>query len=559
MASQLLFVADDGDSNLHTRITDLAAERVRTRNMGLVVNKVYLDAYPQEVSASGESYPLAKSRIDNLMNDGVLFFNYSGHGGYNNIASENVLTMRDCRTMTNANLGFWMLATCGFAHFDAAETSASEEAVLNPDGGAIAVMSSCRTVYASQNREINKNLCDTLFGHSNAFSYNMTIGQAARIAKNMTGSDENKLPYILLGDPAIRLHYPTDYRVRTSQASDTLNALTVHEFKGWVEAENGDTASEFNGVVNITVMDKLQQITTLDNDHTNASDKVRYTYNDYPNTLFQGSARVTNGHFDFTFMTPKDIRYNFGTGRITYHALDSLNGEGVGHFEDFVIGGSSSVEIQDTVGPQIQLYLNTPSFVDGDRTTEQPHFFANLYDEHGINTVGSGIGHDLLLTIDDDPNKMFILNDYFSSLGSYQSGQVSYRMSDLEPGHHSLFFRAWDLLNNSATASLQFEVVEGLEPTVYSVMSYPNPLRVNESLYFRIDYDQPDDLSEMDAYVFSLDGELVYHSSRKGTEHYTYSIDDAHLTPGVYMYRISITTSKGKLASRAGKLIVIEK
>lgn len=556
---QLLFVADDGDSNLHTRITDLAAERVRTRNMGFVVNKVYLDAYPQEVSASGESYPLAKSRIDNLMNEGVLFFNYSGHGGYNNIASENVLTMRDCRTMTNTNLGFWMLATCGFAHFDAAETSASEEAVLNPDGGAIAVMSSCRTVYASQNREINKNLCDTLFGHSNEFSYNMTIGQAARIAKNMTGSDENKLPYILLGDPAIRLHYPTDYRVRTSQASDTLNALTVHEFKGWVEAENGDTASEFNGVVSITVMDKMQQITTLDNDHTRASDKVKYTYNDYPNTLFQGSARVTNGHFEFAFMTPKDIRYNFGTGRVTYHALDSLNGEGVGHFEDFVIGGSSPVQIQDTVGPQIQLYLNTPSFVEGDKTTEQPHFFANLYDEHGINTVGSGIGHDLLLTIDDDPNKMFILNDYFSSLGSYQSGQVSYRMNDLEPGHHSLSFRAWDLLNNSATASLRFEVVEGLEPTVYSVMSYPNPLRVNESLHFRIDYDQPDDLSEMDAYVFSLDGELVYHSSRKGTEHYTYSIDDAHLTPGVYMYRISITTSKGKLASRAGKLIVIEK
>lgn len=555
---QLVFVADDGDGNLHTRQADAAAERVRQKNMSFVVNKIFLDAYPQEVSASGESYPLAKNRFTNLLHEGVLFFDYSGHGGYNNIASENLLSLRDCRTMTNANQGFWMLATCGFAHFDAYEVSASEEAVINPDGGAIAVLSACRAVYASQNKEINKNLCDTLFGHSSDFSYKMTIGEACRIAKNLTGSDENKLSFVLLGDPAIRLHYPTDYRVRTGMTSDTLNALTIHTFDGWIEAESGDTAREFNGEVSILIMDKLQQITTLDNDHPVPSDKVPHTYNDYPNTLYQGRARVNNGQFSYTFMMPKDIRYNFGNGRIVYHALDSLNGEGIGHYESFVIGGSSPVEIIDTVGPILNIYLNTSSFVDGDKTTEQPHFYANIYDEHGINTVGSGIGHDLLLTIDSDPNKMYVVNDYFSSTGSYRTGQVSYRLSELEEGKHNLTFRAWDLLNNSASASLNFEVVKGLEPTMYSVMTYPNPLRVNEVLHFTIDYDQPDDLMEMDAYVFSPEGELVYHASRRGTEQHTFAIDNAQLTPGIYMYRITLTTTNGDMTSKAGKLIVTE-
>jgi len=556
---QLVFVADDGDSNLHTRITDLAAERVRTRNQSFVVNKIYLDAYPQEVSASGESYPLAKSRLTNLLHDGVLFFDYSGHGGYNNIASENLISLRDCRTMTNANQGFWMLATCGFAHFDASEVSASEEAVINPDGGAIAVMSSCRTVYASQNKEINKNLCDTLFGHKNDCSYTMTLGDACRIAKNLTGSDENKLPYVLLGDPAIRLHYPTDYNVRTGMASDTLNALTIHTFDGWIETEEGDTAHEFNGDVNIIIMDKLQQVTTLDNDHPDAADKVLYTYNDYPNTLYQGRARVRDGHFSYTFMLPKDIRYNFGSGRVAYHALDSVNGEGIGHYESFVIGGSSPVEIVDTMGPILNIYLNSSSFVNGDKTTEQPHFYANIYDEHGINTVGSGIGHDLLLTVDDDPNMMFVVNDYFTSSGGYQSGQVSYRMNELAEGQHTLTFRAWDLLNNSASASLNFEVVKGLEPTVYSVISYPNPLKVSETLHFSIDYDQPDELMEMDVDVFAPTGQLVYHTSRRGTEQNTFAIDNAHLTPGVYMYRVSLTTTGGDMTSKSGKLIVVEK
>lgn len=556
---QLMFVADDGDSNLHTRITDLAAERVRTRNMSFVVNKIYLDAYTQEVSASGESYPMAKNRFLNLLNDGVLFMDYSGHGGYNNISSENLLSLRDCRLMTNANQGFWMLATCGFAHFDAYDPSASEEAVINPDGGAIAVMSACRTVYASNNREINKNLCDTLFGHRNEFNYRMTIGDACRMAKNMTGSDENKLAYILLGDPAVRLHFPTDYRVRTEQASDTLNALTIHKFTGWVEAEDGDTAREFNGVVNITVMDKLQQITTRDNDHAKEADKVKYTYNDYPNTLYQGRARVSNGHFDFTFMTPKDIRYNYGDGRVVYHALDSVNGEGIGHFESFVIGGSSSVALNDTVGPDLRIYLNSPNFINGDKTTEQPHFYAEIFDEHGINTVGSGIGHDLLLTIDADPNKMYVVNEYFASGDSYQSGQVSYRLNALDEGKHSLTFRAWDLLNNSSTRSLDFEVVKGLEPTMYSVMSYPNPVRVGEVLHFAIDYDQPDELMEMNVYVYSPSGQLVYQSSRKGTEQHSFSIDNAHLTPGIYLYRVSLTTTEGDQTGRSGKLVVIEK
>lgn len=555
---QLVFAADDGDSNLHTRITDLAAERTRVKNMSFVVNKIYLDAYTQEVTASGESYPLAKNRFSNLLNDGVLFFDYSGHGGYNNISNEMLLTLRDCKTMTNANQGFWMLATCGFAHFDAFEQSASEDAVVNPDGAAIAVMSSCRTVYASQNREINKNLCDTLFGHKNEFNYQMTIGDACRAAKNMTGSDENKLPYVLLGDPAIRLHYPTDYRIRTEQASDTLNALTIHTFTGWIEAEDGDTAREFNGIVNITLMDKLQQVTTLDNDQPSDDKKVRYTYNDYPNTLYQGTARVKDGHFEYTFMTPKDIRYNFGNGRLTYYALDSVNGEGVGHFESFVIGGSSSVAIKDTLGPELNIYLNTPSFVNGDKTTEQPHFYAEISDEHGINTVGSGIGHDLLLTLDDDPNKMFVLNEYYESSGSYQSGRVSYKLQDLEEGRHTLTFRAWDLLNNSSTEALTFEVVKGLEPTMYSIMSYPNPVRANEVMHFSIDYDQPDELMEMNVYVYSPTGMRVYSSSRKGTEQHSFSVSDANLTPGIYTYRIELTKTNGDTAGKSGKLIVIE-
>ena len=555
---QIVFAADDGDHNMHTSAADHAAELLRLQNPAFVVNKVYIDAYPQEVSASGESSPQAKNRFANLLNEGVLFMNYSGHGGYNNISSENLLTMNECRSMTNTNHGFWMLATCGFAHFDATDQSASEEAVNNPIGGAIAVMSACRTVYAGGNELINMNLCSNLFKHSDDFTYNMTIGEACRLAKNLT-SGMNKLPYVLLGDPAIRLHYPTDYRVRTEQASDTLNAITQHTFTGWIENAEGDTAREFNGVVNIAMMDKLQRITTLDNDEPDPSKKQTHTYNDYPNTLYKGIARVENGHFRYTFMVPKDIRYNFGNGRITYYALDSINGEGIGHNENFVIGGSAAVAVVDTLGPDVDIYLNTRSFRDGDKTTENPHFYADIYDDHGVNTAGSGIGHDLMLTIDDDPKLMYVLNDYYEPTGGYQSGSVSYRLNNLSEGKHSLTFRAWDMLNNSTTRTLTFDVTLGLEPTIYSVIAYPNPLRVNEAMQFRIDYDQPDELMEVHVYVYSPQGELVYHSMRKGTEQHSFAVSDAHLKPGVFLYRVALTTTEGVVTGKTGKLIVYEK
>lgn len=556
--TQLCFLADDGDHGLHVQTADGGAERVRRKNPDFVVNKIYLDAYTQEVSAAGESYPLAKNQFDNLMSNGILFMDYSGHGGYNNITNELFMTLRDIQNMTNANQGFWFLATCSFAHFDGGNTSAAEEAVLNPIGGAIGVMSACRTVYATQNAVINRNFCDTLFGHRDLFHYEMTVGEAAAMAKNMTGRDENKMAYALIGDPGLRLRYPTQYQVRTTTKMDTLHALTIQTVEGYIQSSDYDTATWFNGKLDITIFDKMQKITTRDNDETDESKKVKVTYNDYPNTLFAGQTDIIDGKFSFTFMVPRDIRYNYGNGRIVYYAYDTdTREEGIGHYENFIVGGSSSVEIVDTIGPDINVYLNNAAFSDGSKTHEQPHFYADIYDEHGINTVGTGIGHDLLLVVDEDPKMTYVLNDYFTAQNnSYQSGTVSYRMSELEEGSHTLTFRAWDLLNNSNTATLNFQVVKGLDPNIYKVVTYPNPVPQSEALNIRIEYDRPDDIIDTRIYLYDLNGRLIHTHEQIGTEGITWNIGDMGLNTGIYVYQVSIKTKTSNYVSKAGKIIV---
>ena len=557
--SQILFLADDGDHGLHVQTADGGAERLRKKNKNFIVNKIYLDAHTQEVSAAGESYPLAKNQFDNLMNSGVLFMDYSGHGGYNNITNELFMKSADIQKMKNVNQGFWFLATCSFSHFDGGVTSAGELAVLNPNGGAIGVLSACRTVYATQNTVLNRNLCDTLFGHKTDFDYHMTLGEATRIAKNRTGYDSNKLPYILLADPAIKLNYPTDLLVKTTVHLDTIHALSVQTIEGYIQTSNHDTATWFNGTMDVTIFDKIQQITTRDNDETIDANKTKITYNDYPNTLFSGKADVVNGKFSFSFMVPKDIRYNYGNGRIVYYAHDpETREEAVGHYEDFVIGGSDNTLLnKDTVGPSLTIYLNSPAFKTGDQTYEFPHFYADIIDSSGINTVGTGIGHDLLLMIDDDPKQTYVLNNYFTANNnSYRSGQVSYKMMEQSEGAHRLTFRAWDLCNNSSTASLNFYVVKGLDPNIYSVSTYPNPVSTTGVMNVEIQYDQPDEVVQTTIYLYDISGQILHTHTQNGVAGITWNMSQIAAKPGIYVYQVKIKTATSDFVTKAGKIIV---
>jgi hypothetical protein len=557
--NQLVYLADDGENGTHTETAEKSAELVRIKNPDFIVHKIFLDAYPQEVNASGESYPLAKNRVLNLLKNGVLFFDYSGHGGYNAITNESILNLKDIAGMTNKNQAFWLFATCNFAQCDAGKRSAAETAVLNPKGGAIGILAATRTVYAPQNTNLNRSVCDTLFGHSDVFHYDMTLGEAISIGKNLLGSDENKLAYVLLGDPCMRLNYPTDYHVETLTEMDTLNALSVQHVEGRIIDEDLNTVSDFNGKVDITIYDKMQSIPTRDNDNAGGDPRV-VAYNDYPNTIFSGATDVKDGLFNYTFMVPKDIRYNFDKGRIVYYAVtaDSLEtAEAVGHFEQFIIGGSGSIVTIDTVGPEMEIYLNSPAFRNGDKTYATPRFFANLYDENGINTAGAGIGHDLMLIIDDDPKMIYSLNEYFTAANnSYQAGQVSYLMEELANGPHSLTFRAWDLLNNSTTKSLNFIVEAGLDPSIYNVTTYPNPVQQSGVVHLVVNYDQPDELIETEIYLYNTAGQMVYSHKQDNPDAVSINLPALGLNTGVYIYSVKIKSASSKYSTTSGKIIV---
>lgn len=559
--NQLLFLADDGDGALHMRDSDTISSMVARTFPSYQVNKIHLDAYQQEVSASGESYPVARAQFHNLIRSGVLMVNYMGHAGATGWTNEQILSNADVKNFSNQNLPFWIAATCNFVQFDNPIVSAGEQVLLNPVGGGIGIISATRPVYASQNKRINQFINQYLYAKEDG-KYRR-LGDVVKMAKNSIGNEINKLNYVLVGDPALRLNYPGEYQVITNkinsgvvEGKDTLRALSVASFEGYVADENGNAITDFNGYLQANVYDKRQRIQTLNND------KNGYlVYYDRPNMLFSGQTEVVDGKFSFTFMLPKDIKYNYGTGRINFYAHDvSLGSEAHGSFENFLIGGSQEDFEYETDGPEVKMYLNRPDFVSGDKVNETPFFVAQVSDVSGINQIGSGIGHDIVLTIDDDPGQSYILNDHYqSALNDYSSGTIRFKLPELRTGMHKLTFRVWDLLNNSTTESMEFEVVRGLDPVIFNIYNYPNP--VQSYTRFMIEHDRPETVLNATVNIYDLSGRLLWSVKQSTLEEIQWDATDSNgykLQNGVYLYRVSIETNSTTIHSRMNKILVVD-
>jgi len=573
--NQLCFLADDGgngDGNIHMSQANLVATSIANAFPAYQINKIYLDAYVQEISASGESYPAAKIRFMNLLNSGLFLLDFTGHAGPTQLTNEAILTLDDVKNLLNQHLPLFVAATCDFSQFDVPTFSGGEEVVLNPVGGGIGILSGARPVYSSQNYPLNKSINDNLFTKQNGSE--MRIGDVIANAKNSLGAEINKLSYIYLGDPAVKLNYPTKYQVITSKinenttfGNDTLKALSVDTIKGFVADESGNKVTNFNGTLQIVIYDKVQQIITLNNHNEpiltslHGQDSVFFQYPDRPNILFSGNAEVKNGEYSFSFMLPKDIKYNYGGGRINYYAEDDTNDfEAQGYFENFIVGGSVQNLSQDTVGPSVKLFLNSTNFVSGDKVNETPLFIADISDINGINTVGSGIGHDILMTIDQDPTQSYVLNDYFqSSPNSYTDGVVTYKMSELANGKHSLTFRVWDLLNNSSTSTINFEVVKGLAPVIFSVYNYPNPVKDQTNIV--VIHDRPETILNTTVEVFDLTGRKIWSFSQASAGNVSWDLignNGQHVKAGIYLYKVSVKTTDTNVTTKANKMLIVE-
>ncbi len=571
--NRIIFLGDDGDNNAHMRDIDVVARMVARKYPSFHLKKIYWDAYKMEVSASGNSYPSVRKSLLDQLNDGALMVNYSGHGSADVLSHEKVLNKNDMLALNSPCLPLWVVSSCDINPFDAATGSFGENALLNPSGGAIGVFSTTRTVYSTYNTNMNMLFSDFVFG-SDETGERYRLGDAVRLSKTSlvtSGQDksENKLHFVLLGDPALRIgmadkgimvdsfnNTPADYPAQYAKAGGVVSV------KGHVELAPGVIDSTFTGKIFSTILDNERLITTLNNS-LNAD--TSFTYYDRDRIIFSGSDSIINGLFGFSFPVPLDINYSDKNGMIKLYAVKSDNSRTVnGYFDNFLVGGTIDDLSTDSLGPDIRLYLNTPDFVCGGKVNQTPYLVAELHDPDGLNTSGNGIGHDIVVTIDNNPEYTYILNNYFvSQPGNYTDGLVSFIFPELPEGYHTLVLRAWDVLNNSNSATLGFVVVNNLKPKICNIRTTKNPARTNTS--FIISHDQPGKEVVINIEVFDTAGRLVWNMALRDLSTNGITVTDWNLrgnggeplTPGIYIYRCTITYGENIKSTASEKLIIL--
>lgn len=583
----IMFMGDDGNDNIHMKDVDSVANSVGRDYPNFLIKKVMWDAYTRESSATGNTYPEVSKIIRQQQANGALVMDYGGHGNATLISHESVLGLSDFSESRTSNLPLWVTAACDIMPFDGVTETIGEAAVLNEKGGAVAFYGTARTVFTSANKYINHAFMKRVLSLQDGKP--IALGEAHRLAQNdvMLGTNryptptredpnktspeqdnsENHLQYSLLGDPALSLNLPTaqvvvdeiDGVAVGSGTMPTVKAGSVIKMKGHVAGVEG-----FNGVVTATVRDTREEITCKLNNTSDDGAEVAFKYLDRTKTLYHGSDSIRNSSFELTFAVPKDINYADGQGMINLYALNTdKTVRANGSCDQFIVGGSAEAK-NDSVGPSIYCYLNSPSFVDGGNVNSTPYFVAEIKDKDGINAAGSGIGHDLQLVIDGDMAKTYTLNNNFSyDFGTYTSGSTFYSIPELEEGPHRLQFRAWDIQNNSSTAVLHFNVVKGLRPQLFNIGVTNNPARTSTT--FIISHDRMESNMDVVIELFDAAGRQIWRHAESGvsaTGNYTVdwdlSVDGGRpLQTGVYLYRVKVSSEGSSYVSKTKKLIVI--
>jgi len=569
--TNLIFTADNTDSldpnnfAVHAGQADQLADFVERNYPEYLLYKYYIDAY-KLVNVNGKpSAPDTKKDMLNQLNDGCFLLNYTGHGSITDWSAEGLLNIADVRQMNFENLPLWITATCDFGWFDGFNTSGGEAAFQNKKSGAIALYTTSRVVDSGKNFNINSQLIYYLFMKENGKHY--TLGDIMRLSKNQLGSDDNKLNYVLLGDPALTLNYP-EWNIKLDTINGnpigedeiiTLKALDKVTMSGVITDESGSRMDNFSGTLKANVFDSKQ---TLESVSVNL-DGGRFTFTDYTGMIYSGNTEVKNGAFSFTFNVPLDILYSDSTGKIGLYAYDdTLGNDAAGSFVQYKLGGTGGDLETGGDGPEISvMFLNSENFKDGDPVNETPFFYAEIKDETGINVSGGGLGHDLELRIDN--NQTYYLNSYYSAV-DITRGTVGFSIPELSPGKHSLTFKAWNIYNISTIDSLNFTVVKGYKPTITDLTAYGNPARTYTS--FVLTHNLPETVLNVEIGVYDLTGRTVWIHSEKGSSGFLklYSVEwdllngaGNRVQPGIYIYRATIRTANSTETTRAKKIIVL--
>ncbi len=569
----LCFIADDEDSNLHLNDAEFVAEEIiRKKHKEFNITKIYLDAYKQDVSSFKQAYPQANQDVEDVIKQGALIIDYVGHGNPKRLAYEQILSKETITKWKNKNkLPIFITASCEVGRFDNPKiVSLGESFVLTPNGGGVAALTTTRVVYAGSNHNLN------VAFFKNLFNDGVRLGDVIRLAKNEATS-LNKRKFILFGDPSIKVSMPQNkvlitniekvvnlkdkpsmLAVASKSKDDTIKALDNLHVSGYVIDKNEDLLS-CDGKLYVKLYDKPQKAITLGNDKKVSFPTEFIVQN---GILYNGKVSIKKGFFEFDFTVPKDINNKYGQSKFTMYAVMADSSDAIGFYDKIIVGGVNNNADIDNQSPDISLYMNDTSFVNGGVTNESPIFLARISDNSGINTSGIGFGHDIIALLDNE--KEITLNKfYISDMENGTNGTIRYELLNLDEGYHTIKLKIWDSYNNPAEKEIGFYVHNEKDVFVKYFGNYPNPASSYTKFY--LNHNQSGKNIKITIKVYNLMGQVIatLKQTQQNNSYYinpitwnTTNSTGKPLPNGVYIYTITVETETGLKINKSSKLII---
>lgn len=570
--NNVLFLADDQDSAIHMIQSDAMWKCMLDASSGqdAFYRKIYTDQY----ELVSNVYTQARTEFYRALDEGIMWWNYIGHASPTSLTAESVVTYTDLNNLYLRHLPVVYAATCDFMRWDSGTVSGAEILFRNTDGGVIGAISATRPVYISENGPLSESFGREITQRDET-GLLRPLGEIYRRAKNAINSNTNKLRYVMLGDPAMRLAMPALRLVldevngkpvsNPDDASKDPTIIMARQqvtMKGHIEDASGNIVSDFTGSVNTILYDADRSITTLGN----GAEGKPFPFDTTGGRLYMGSGSIENGIFTLNIPMPAEVADNFRTATLNIYARSDDGREGAGVDRRIYVYGSDPDAEEDNEAPEIEtMYLNHPSFRDGKRVNPSPMLIARVSDNRAINLSTSGVGHQMTLTLDGGQTFTDVANYYTPFSDGTPGGDIAYPFDNLAPGLHTLRLRVWDTAPNAAEAELSFTVEAELAPAIHEVYTDANPARDHANFY--VTHDRPDQSLTVTIEVYDLMGRPVWSNTRKGRSDMFQSAPVAwdlrntagHRVPrGLYLYRAIVTddSSGDKTATASRRLAV---
>lgn len=565
--NRVVLTTDDEDNRQHIDQMEKAHNLMLATPYGSqsIYHKVHVDAFPLIDNVAKEAH----HRMMRLLNQGAVWWWYIGHATTVSWTNEGLLTMKDVNNVNFKHQPMLYSATCSFLKWDDLNSSGAETMFFNPKG-IIGAIAATRPVYIHMNEYMSLDMAKAVTQRE-PDGQSLTLGEILRRAKNMRpgANDSNKLRYVLLGDPALRLATPVqsaDIQAIAGQPMDSENnpvikgrqSLTI---EGMVLNSEGDIDSGFNGIASHTIYDAERSTVTL-NHYGTANDTI---IEEMGEPLFIGRGEVKDGRFSLQVDMPGEIASNYRPATMNIYAYDPSTGSDASVVtRQFYVFGFDESDNSDTTPPVIELFaLNSEGFKSGDAVNETPMVVARVRDNVGINISSAGIGHQISLQLDGSKSFPDVVQYYTPGMDGSKSGSVYYQMPELKEGHHTLRLRVWDTANNMAEQTIEFKVVKGQAPTIVKLYSDANPAIDHANFY--VQHNRPDAIIQVDLNVYDLLGRTVWSASRNGrsdlfvTSPIEWDLTDnagRRVQRGIYIYRATITADGASHASESRKIAV---